>query len=79
MTVSCGVAVLCRLVDAPPPLVEHLLAATGASDAAPGSTTANELDAVLQQCGLRLIWVEEWQRMRARALPIGWLPSLRSD
>jgi hypothetical protein len=68
MTVSCGVAVLFRLTDAPPVLIEHLLAATGASEAALGSTTANELDAVLRQFGLRLIWIEERARLEGPRL-----------
>jgi hypothetical protein len=66
--VSCGVAVLSRLTDAPPALIEHILRSTGASDAAPGTTTANEIDAVLRQFGLRLIWVEEWERLKGPRL-----------
>jgi hypothetical protein len=78
MTVSCGVAVLSRLIDAPPVLIEHLLRATGASDAAPGSTTANELNAVLRQFGLRLIWVEEWPRLTGPRLD-RWLQRRPAD
>jgi hypothetical protein len=68
MTVSCGVAVLSRLTDAPPVLIEHLIRASGASRAAPGSTTADELDAVLRRFGLRLEPVREWPRMRGPRL-----------
>jgi hypothetical protein len=72
MSVSCGVAVLSRLVDAPPILIEHLLTATGASENAPRKITANELDVVLRQFGLRLILVREWPRFGGPRLAL-WL------
>ena len=78
MAVSCGVAVLYRLLDAPPVRIEHLLRASGASDAAAGSTAANELDAVLRQFGLRLISVEEWPRLRGPRLD-RWLQRRPAD
>jgi hypothetical protein len=83
MSVSCGVAVLSRLTNAPPILIERLLAATGASENAPRKITGDELRRVLERFGLTLKLVREWPRFggprldRWLALRPGYLLSQR--
>ena len=61
-------AVLSRLVDAPPILIGILLTATGASENAPRRITADELGRVLERFGLTLRLVRGWERLEGPRL-----------